>query len=91
MTQRSRRHTSVARHRFQRRRRAGRRWGDLTGRQQAVILVLSVTQLSLAAAAWADLATRSAPEVAGRKGVWAAVIAVNFVGPILYFRFGRRR
>lgn len=90
MTHQSQRHTSVAPHRRQGRRRAGRRWGDLTGQQQAVILVLSITQLSLAAAAWADLATRKAPDVAGRKGVWATVIAVNFLGPILYFRFGRR-
>ncbi len=67
-----------------------RRWSDLSDRQQAVILVAASVQLSLAAAAWADLATRPATLVNGRKGVWAAVIGVNFLGPIAWFRWGRR-
>ena len=70
---------------------ARERWGDLTGRQQAVVLTLASVQLSLAATAWADLATRPAHEVNGRKAVWAAIIAVDFVGPLAYFRWGRRR
>ena len=40
---------------------------------------------------WADLALRPAAEVNGGKGKWAAIIAVNFVGPVLYFRRGIRR
>jgi hypothetical protein len=68
-----------------------RKWGDLTPRQQTAILVLGSVQLSLAATAWADLATRPASQVNGRKGVWAAVIAVNFLGPVLYFTCGVRR
>jgi len=39
---------------------------------------------------WADLATRPAARVNGRKDVWAAIIGVNFVGPIAYFARGRR-
>ena len=30
-------------------------------------------------------------QVNGRKALWAAIIAVNFVGPLSYFRWGRRR
>jgi hypothetical protein len=67
-----------------------RRWADLTGRQRAVVLTLASIQLSLAATAWADLATRPAHQVNGRKILWAAIIAVNFVGPLSYFRWGRR-
>ena len=48
-------------------------------------------QLSLAATAWADLARRPADEVNGSKATWAAVIAINFVGPVLYFTKGRRK
>jgi len=48
-------------------------------------------QLSPAAAAWADLATRPPVSVNGSKARWALIIAVNFFGPIAYFRQGRRR
>lgn len=68
---------------------AHRRWSELSQREQTTILVAASVQLSLAATAWADLATRPAELVNGRKSVWAAVIAVNFVGPIAYFTRGR--
>ena len=65
-------------------------WTDLTpGRKIATILAGSV-QVALAAAAWADLAKRPASEVNGPKGLWAAVIAVNWIGPLAYFVRGRR-
>lgn len=65
-------------------------WSDLTpGRKIATILAGAV-QVALAAAAWADLAKRPAADVNGPKGLWAAVIAVNWVGPIAYFVRGRR-
>lgn len=67
-----------------------RRWRDLSPRQQAAVLTLASVQLSLAATAWTDLAFRPAAEVNGRKPVWAAVIAINFLGPLAYFRWGRR-
>jgi hypothetical protein len=69
---------------------ARRRWSDLSPRQQTAILTLGSVQLSLAATAWQDLVRRPASEVNGRKAVWAAVIAVSFVGPVAYFRWGRR-
>ena len=55
-----------------------------TGRSLGVWLLL------LATAAWVDLAVRPAARVNGRKDVWAAVIGINFVGPIAYFARGRR-
>ncbi len=67
-----------------------RQWTDLSDRQQTAVLVAASVQLSLAATAWADLATRPAALVNGRKGVWAAVIGLNFLGPIAYFTRGRR-
>jgi hypothetical protein len=69
---------------------ARRRWSELSDRQQTVLLVAVSVQLSMAATAWADLATRPAALVNGRKDVWAAVIAVNFLGPIAYLARGRR-
>ena len=67
-----------------------RRWSELSDRQRTLLLVAVAVQLSLSATAWADLASRPAALVNGRKDVWAAVIAVNFLGPITYFARGRR-
>jgi hypothetical protein len=70
---------------------ARKRWSDLTPGQQTAILVTASVQFSLAATAWVDLARRPADAVRGHKALWAAAIAVNFVGPMSYFAFGRRR
>ena len=66
------------------------RWSELSDRQQMALLAMASLQLSLSATAWADLATRPAELVNGRKRVWAAVIGLNFLGPIAYFARGRR-
>lgn len=69
----------------------GTTWSELTSGQRTAVLVLGSVQLALAATAWSDLARRPAREVNGRKAVWAAVIAVNWIGPLAWFRWGRRR
>ena len=66
------------------------RWDELSDRQQTALLTVASVQLSLSATAWADLVTRPAALVNGRKGVWAAVIGINVFGPIAYFVWGRR-
>lgn len=66
-----------------------RRWADLSSGQRVAAVTLGTAQLALALVAWADLAERPAALVRGRKAVWAAVIAVNFVGPVLYLTKGR--
>lgn len=68
-----------------------KRWADLTEREKTAALVAVSVQLSLAVTAWVDLARRPAELVRGPKPVWAAAIAVNFIGPIAYFTAGRRR
>jgi hypothetical protein len=70
---------------------AARRWSELTDKQRALLLVAASVQVSLAVSAWADLADRPATEINGSKARWAAIIAVNFVGPLTYFRWGRKR
>ena len=70
---------------------AGRRWADFSPGQRAGLVALGAVQVSLAAAAWTDLARRPARQVTGPKPLWALVIAVNIVGPLAYFRWGRRR
>ncbi len=68
-----------------------RQWSDFSTGQQAAIIALGSVQVALAISAWVDLARRSARQVNGRKGVWAAVIAIDFVGPSAYFVKGRKR
>jgi hypothetical protein len=70
---------------------AGRKWSELTDKQRALLLVAASVQVSLAVSAWADLADRPASQINGSKARWAAIIAVNFVGPLSYFRWGRKR
>lgn len=53
------------------------------------MLPFVVVQFALAGYAWTDLARRPRSLVRGPKPAWAAVIAINFVGPIIYLRFGR--
>ncbi len=68
-----------------------KRWDELSPGKKVLAMALTSVQVSLAVSAWTDLALRPAREINGRKGVWAAIIGINFVGPLLYFRRGRRR
>lgn len=68
-----------------------RMWSELGRGQRWGVAVSGVVQVAMAVWAWNDLAHRPAEQVRGRKSVWAAVIAVNFVGPIAYWRWGRSR
>lgn len=70
---------------------ARQHWRDLSPSQRGVFVAMSAVQFGLAAAAWTDLARRPQEAVNGRKPLWALAIAVNFVGPIAYLRFGRAR
>lgn len=66
------------------------RWSDLSTGQQRAIIAIGIVQAGLATVAWVDLARRPAEQVAGPKAAWAAAIAVNFVGPVAYFIWGRQ-
>jgi hypothetical protein len=72
---------------------AGRRkaWADLSPGVRRMISLAGVVQLLLLAAAQLDLLRRRAEDVRGSKWAWRAATLVNFVGPIAYFLFGRRR
>ncbi len=51
----------------------------------------SVVQVTLLAAALWDISHRPAAGIKGSKKAWTAASFVNFVGPIAYFVFGRKR
>ena len=70
---------------------ATQRWSDLSSRRKTGMLVAASVHLALAATAWTDLARRPAEAVNGPKAMWAVLIALNFIGPLSYFVFGRKR
>ena len=70
---------------------AKRKWGELSNRQRTGIVLSSTVQFGLLLAALVDLYRRPAEEVRGSKWAWTAVSFINFVGPISYFVFGRKR
>jgi phospholipase D-like protein len=65
-------------------------WKDYSVRQRGAIRVLGVLEIVLALTAWIDLWRRPRELIVGRKAWWAVVIAINLVGPITYFGFGRK-
>jgi hypothetical protein len=66
-------------------------WSNLSTAEQIGIAVGAGAQIALAATAWIDLARRPREQVRGSKSTWAALIAVNFIGPISYLTIGRKR
>lgn len=68
-----------------------KKWSDLESGQRTAVVVAGVLEFALALSAWRDLYRRPAEKVRGPKGLWAGVIAINFVGPIAYFVAGRLR
>jgi hypothetical protein len=66
-------------------------WKDLSPGQRRAVGVLGAVEAALAIAAWTDLARRPAELVKGSKIAWAGIIAINIVGPIVYFARGRVR
>jgi hypothetical protein len=66
-------------------------WSDLSPAQRRLIIALASVQISLLAAALWDIARRPAEQINGSTAAWAAASLVSIVGPLAYFRFGRRR
>jgi hypothetical protein len=48
-------------------------------------------QVGLLVAALTDLRRRSAAQLRGSKSMWKMLSCVNFLGPLAYFAFGRKR
>ncbi|MTD59190.1 PLDc N-terminal domain-containing protein [Amycolatopsis pithecellobii] len=69
---------------------ARKKWSDLNTTERCLIVGAAILQFALAGGAWWDLSRRPASAVRGSKQTWALVIAINFIGPLIYLRFGRK-
>jgi hypothetical protein len=64
---------------------------DLSGEQKRRVAVTAAVQMALQAAALKDLKKRPKTLINGPKPAWFAASFVNFIGPVAYFLFGRKR
>jgi hypothetical protein len=70
---------------------SNKRWEDLTPQQKTRGITMGIIQLMLLIAALVDIRRRPAERINGKKWVWALVSMINFIGPVVYFVFGRKR
>ena len=66
------------------------KFNDLSAWQQVAVVVLGAVEVGLLIAAELDIQRRPEDQVVGRKTWWRAVCLINVVGPLSYFRWGRR-
>ena len=68
-----------------------RNWNELTPEQRGAIAGVGLIQVLLLIAALVDIRRRPAAKINGNKKLWTLAAFINFVGPISYFLFGRKR
>jgi hypothetical protein len=66
------------------------KFSELSVPRRVGIVVLGAIQLTLLFAAQIDIQRRPADQINGAKMMWRLVCLINFVGPLSYFRWGRR-
>ncbi len=66
-------------------------WSDLSATQKNGLRLGALVQIGLLIAALIDIRRRPADQIRGNKLLWTGVAFVNFVGPMAYFVFGRKR
>lgn len=64
---------------------------DLTPSERKGLGIATAIQFLLAGAALVDIWRRPQAQVRGSRGWWSAACAVNFVGPLSWFVFGRKK
>jgi hypothetical protein len=67
------------------------RWCEMSRRQRALAIAAITLQIGLWAAMMADLRRRPPGGVRGGRRLWFGLSFINFLGPLGYFAFGRRR
>jgi hypothetical protein len=70
--------------------RKAKKFSDLSPPRQVAVLSWLAVQLGLFVSAEVDIQRRPASEVRRRKNWWRLVCLINFLGPLSYFRWGRR-
>jgi hypothetical protein len=66
-------------------------WKEMPPSAKIGTIVVGIAQMSLLAAAQRDISRRPAELINGPKAAWRAASFINFIGPMGYFIFGRKR
>ncbi len=68
-----------------------KRWADLSVIQKIGVIIGATIQFGLLVGGLWDLAHRAPDEVRGDRRFWAGFMFVNWIGPIAYFTYGRKK
>jgi hypothetical protein len=68
-----------------------KRWADMSAGQKIGVIIAGTIQFGLLAAGLWDLAHRTPDEVRGDRRLWAGLMFVNWLGPLAYFTYGRKK
>ena len=68
-----------------------KQWSDLSPQKRMTFGLTGLLQVALLVAALIDIRRRPAEQIKGSKKLWTLVAFINFVGPITYFVFGRKK
>jgi len=66
-------------------------WKEMPPAARAGTIVVGIAQMALMLAAQRDISKRPAELINGPKAAWRAAALINFIGPMGYFIFGRKR
>lgn len=66
-------------------------WKEMSPASKAGTIAVGVAQVALLLAAQRDISRRPAALINGPKLAWRAAAFINFIGPMGYFVFGRKR
>jgi hypothetical protein len=66
-------------------------WKEMSPAAKAGTIAAGIVNLSLLVAAQRDISKRPAAMINGPKGAWRAASFINFIGPVGYFTFGRKK
>lgn len=66
-------------------------WKEMSPSAKAGTIVVGIVQMSLLVAAQRDISRRPAALINGPKAAWRAASLINFIGPVGYFIFGRKK
>lgn len=66
-------------------------WKEMSPAGRTWIVVVGIVQMTMMLAAQRDISKRPAELINGPKAAWRMAALINFIGPMGYFVFGRKR
>ncbi|NLW30231.1 MAG: hypothetical protein GXY77_02100 [Fibrobacter sp.] len=66
-------------------------WKTMKPKHKRVIILLAIVQITLLIVAMTDIWIRPSEQIKGSKTRWRLISLINFLGPLSYFFFGRKK